>query len=93
MCTLSTVNIIDVWRISQANAGVIISERIDNASDDNTILIVIAIIKLKFRLYGAAKATDCLEMVPHVEKESPYGTTKKKLDLISNASVAQDKFS
>lgn len=77
MCTLSTVNNIDVWRISQANAGVIISERIDNASDDNTILIVIAIIKLKFRLYGAAKATDCLEMVPQVEKESPYGTKKK----------------
>lgn len=77
MCTLSTVNNIDVWRISQANAGVIISERIDNASDDNTILIVIAIIKLKFRLYGAAKATDCLEMVPQVEKESPYRTKKK----------------
>lgn len=27
------------------------------------------------------KANDCLEMVPQVEKESPYGT-KKKLDLI-----------
>lgn len=53
MCTLSKVNNIDVWRISQANAGVIISERIDNVPDDNTILIVIAIIKLKFRLYGA----------------------------------------
>lgn len=38
------------------------------------------------------KVADCLEMVPQVEKESPYGT-KKKLDLISNASVAQDKFS
>ena len=53
MCTLSIVNNIDVWRISQANAGVIISERIDNGPDDNTILIVIAIIKQKFRLYGA----------------------------------------
>lgn len=39
------------------------------------------------------KATDCLEMVPQVEKDSPYGTKKKIRPYYFPMRVAQDKFS